>query len=133
MAARRRGAGKARALGVERLAFGADVGFSPAENLLEGVTVAPLTGTIFAGAPFQAAVFRIAPGGRIVRHPALVPQILAVLEGSGEVCGGDGVAEPIGPGEAVYWQQGEEHEVASAAGVTALILEGNGLEPYRRR
>jgi quercetin dioxygenase-like cupin family protein len=95
------------------------------------VKVAPLTGSIFRGAPFQAAVFRLAPGGRIGRHPATVPQILAVLEGGGEVCGADGVAEPIGPGEAVYWQKGEEHETTSATGLTALIVEGDGLEPYR--
>jgi quercetin dioxygenase-like cupin family protein len=117
---------------VERLAFGADVAFPPAEELLDGVTVAPLTGTIFGGAPFQAAVFRLAPGGRIVRHPATVPQILAVLEGSGEVSGADGRAEPIGPGEAVFWRAGEEHETTSALGLTALIIEGEALEPYRR-
>jgi quercetin dioxygenase-like cupin family protein len=117
---------------VERLAFGADGAFSPAEELLEGVTLAPLTGSIFAGAPFQAAVFRIAPGGRIARHPASIPQILAVLEGAGEVSGADGVAEPIGAGEAVFWRAGEEHETTSASGLTALILEGDGLEPYRR-
>ena len=90
---------------MERLSFGADAGFSPAGELLDGVTVAPLTGTIFAGAPFQAAIFRLGSGGRIGRHPATVPQILAVLEGSGEVSGADGVAEPIGPGEAVFWRQ----------------------------
>ncbi len=117
---------------MERLTFGADVAFRPAEELLDGVTVAPLTGSIFAGAPFQAAVFRIAPGGRIVRHPASIPQILAVLEGAGEVSGADGVAEPIAAGEAVFWRGGEEHEATSASGLTALILEGDGLEPYRR-
>ena len=117
---------------MERLSFGADVAFSPAEELLEGVTVAPLTGSISAGTPCQAAVFRLAPGGRIVRHPATVPQILAALEGTGEVSGSDGVAQPIGPGEAVFWEAGEEHEVTSAAGLTALILEGDALEPYRR-
>lgn len=117
---------------MERLAFGADGAFSPAEELLEGVTLAPLTGSIFAGAPFQAAIFRIAPGGRIARHPASIPQILAVLEGAGEVSGADGVAEPIGAGEAVFWRAGEEHETTSASGLTALILEGDGLEPYRR-
>ena len=117
---------------MERLAFGPEVAFSPAEDLLEGVTIAPLTGSIFAGAPFQAAVFRISPGGRIVRHPASVPQILAVLEGSGEVSGADGVAEPIDAGEAVYWWRNEEHEASSATGLTALIIEGDGLEPFRR-
>jgi len=117
---------------VERLAFGENTAFSPAEELLEGVTVAPLTGSIFAGAPFQAAVFRIAPGGRIARHPASIPQILAVLEGDGEVSGADGVAEPIAAGEAVFWRAGEQHETTSTSGLTALILEGDGLEPYRR-
>jgi quercetin dioxygenase-like cupin family protein len=117
---------------LERLSFGADVGFAPADELLDGVKVAPLTGSIFRGAPFQAAVFRLAPGGRIGRHPATVPQILAVLEGGGEVSGAEGAVEPIGPGEAVYWRQGEEHETTSAAGMTALIIEGDALEPYRR-
>ena len=117
---------------MERLAFGADTAFSPAEELLAGVTIAPLTGSILAGAPFQAAVFRIAPGGRIARHPASIPQILAVLEGAGDVSGADGVAEPIAAGEAVFWRAGEEHETTSTSGLTALILEGDGLEPYRR-
>ena len=122
----------ARAVGVERLSFGADVGFTPADELLDNVTIAPLTGTIFAGAPFQAAVFRIAPGGRIVRHPALVPQLLAVLEEAARSAA-NGVPEPIGAGDAVFWQEGEEHETTSAGGLTALILEGDRLEPYRRR
>jgi quercetin dioxygenase-like cupin family protein len=117
---------------VERLAFGSDAAFAPAEELLVGVTVAPLTGSIFRGAPFQAAVFRLSRGGRIARHPADVPQILAVLEGEGEVSGADGLFAPIGPGEAVFWAQGEEHETRSATGMTALIVEGDGLEPFRR-
>ena len=117
---------------MERLTFGADVAFAPAEELLDGVTIAPLTAPTSAGAPFQAAVFRLAAGGRIVRHPATVPQILAVLEGNGDVSDSDGVAQPIGPGEAVFWEAGEEHETTSATGLTALILEGDALEPYRR-
>ena len=117
---------------MERLSFDADVALSPVQELLDGVTIAPLTAPTSAGAPFQAAVFRLAPGGRIVRHPATVPQILAVLEGNGEVTGSDGVAQAIGPGEAVFWEAGEEHETTSATGLTALILEGDALEPYRR-
>jgi quercetin dioxygenase-like cupin family protein len=116
---------------VERFVFGPDAAFSPDEELLEDVTVAPLTGSIFRGAPFQAAVFRIAPGGRIVRHPAYVPQILAVLEGSGEVSGALDSPEPIAAGEAVFWDAGEEHETTTSAGLTALIVEGEGLQPFR--
>jgi quercetin dioxygenase-like cupin family protein len=114
---------------VERFSFGPDAGFAPPEPLLERVTIAPLTPPVPQGVPFQAAVFRIAPGGRIARHPATHPQILAVLDGSGQVSGASGVDEPIGAGEAVYWEPGEEHETKTADGLTALIIEGEGLRP----
>ena len=117
---------------MERFRFGSDVAFAPREDLLEGVTVAPLSRPISQGSPFQAAVFRVAPGGRIARHPASHPQLLAVLDGSGEVSGSGGLDEPIGAGEAVFWQAGEEHETKSVAGLTALIIEGDGLDPFRR-
>ena len=96
------------------------------------MTVAPLSLRISDGSPVQAAIFRVGPGGRIVRHPATYSQILAVLEGSGEVSGADGAGEPIAAGEAVFWRAGEEHETTSRAGLTALIVEGEGLEMFRR-
>jgi quercetin dioxygenase-like cupin family protein len=116
---------------LERFRFGSDAAFAPREELLERVTVAPLSRSIFHGSPFQAAVFRVAPGGRIARHPATYPQILAVLDGSGNVSGASGVDEPIEAGEAIFWQAGEEHETKTADGLTALILEGDGLEMFR--
>jgi hypothetical protein len=58
--------------------------------------------------------------------------VLAVLEGSGEVSGADGVGEPVAAGEAVYWVAGEEHETRTETGLTALVLEGDGLVPFRR-
>jgi len=118
---------------LERFTFASEVAFVPRGDLLEGVTVAPLTPSIFEGSPIQAAIFRVAPGGRLARHPATLPQILAVLEGSGEVSGEDGVAEPIAAGEAVFWSQGEEHETRSASGLTALIIEGEQVERFRAR
>ena len=118
---------------MERFTFASEVAFVPRGDLLEGVTVAPLTPSIFEGSPIQAAIFRVAPGGRLARHPATLPQILAVLEGSGEVSGEDGVAEPIAAGEAVFWSQGEEHETRSASGLTALIIEGEQVERFRTR
>jgi quercetin dioxygenase-like cupin family protein len=117
---------------MERFTFDADAAFAPRDELLENVTVAPLSRSIFQGSPFQAAVFRVAPGGRLRRHPATFSQILGVLEGAGEVSGADGVFEPIGPGEAVFWAKGEEHETTSTTGLTALIVEGDGLEPFRK-
>ena len=119
---------------MERFSFDADVAFTPSDELLERVTIAPLSAPLSERSPFQAAVFRFAPGGRIARHvPAgSQSQILAVLEGSGAVSGASGVEEPIAAGEAVFWQAGEEHELTSAEGLTALIIEGDGLEMFRR-
>ena len=46
--------------------------------------------------------------------------------------GSSGVDEPIEAGEAAFWQAGEEHETKTEAGLTALIIEGDGLEPFRQ-
>jgi quercetin dioxygenase-like cupin family protein len=118
---------------VERFSFASEVAFVPRGDLLDHVTVAPLTPSVFEGSLIQAAIFRVAPGGRLLRHPATFPQILAVLEGSGEVSGADGVDEPIVAGEAVFWHEGEEHEMKSGVGLTALIIEGESLDRYRER
>ena len=118
---------------MERFSFASEVAFVPRGDLLDRVTVAPLTSSILEGSHIQAAIFRVAPGGRLLRHPATFPQILAVVEGSGEVSGADGVDEPIVAGEAVFWHQGEEHETKSGAGLTALIIEGENLDRFRER
>lgn len=118
---------------MERFSFGSEVAFVPRGDLLDGVTVAPLTPSIGAGSTVQAAIFRVAPGGRLLRHPATFPQILAVLEGAREVSGADDVDEPIVAGEAVFWGEGEEHGTKSAVGLTALIIEGRTLDRFRQR
>ena len=118
---------------MERFSFASGVAFVPRGDLLDRVTVAPLTPSIPEGSPIQAAIFRVAPGGGLRRHPATYPQILAVLDGSGAVSGVDGIAEPIATGEAVFWHEGEEHETTSEHGLTALVLEGQGLDRFRAR
>ena len=116
---------------MERLRFDAESGSAPPDERLENVTIAPLTPPLRSGVPLQAAVLRLAPGGRIARHPAIVPQILAVLEGEGHVSGGDGSFVPIAAGEAVFWAAGEEHETLTDSGLTALVIEAEGLSPAR--
>jgi len=118
---------------VQRFSFGSEVAFVPRGDLLDRVTVAPLTPPISEGSTVQAAIFRVSPGGRLLRHPATFPQILAVLEGAGEVSGADGAHEPIVAGEAVLWEENEEHETSSAVGMTALIIEGKTLDRFRGR
>jgi quercetin dioxygenase-like cupin family protein len=114
---------------MERFRFDAESAFTPNQELLERVTIAPLT----PPDAVKAAIFRLAPGGRIVRHPATVPQILAVLEGQGRVSGSAGEFETIAAGEAVFWEAGEEHETVSDDGLTALVLEAAELTPASRR
>ena len=118
---------------MERFSFGDDVAFVPRGDLLDGVTVAPLTQPFEEGELVQAAIFRFEPGGRIRRHPGTYPQIIAVLEGSGEVSGANGIDEPIEAGEAVFLHEGEDHEMKSEAGLTALIIEGESLDRFRGR
>ena len=117
---------------MERFSFSSHVAFVPRGDLLEGVTVAPLTSPFEEGALVQAAIFRFEPGGRLRRHSGTDPQIFAILEGSGEVSGVDGNDEPIEAGEAVFLHEAEEHEIKSAAGLTALIIEGESLDRFRR-
>ena len=94
--------------------------------------MAPLTQPFEEGALVGAAIFRFEPGGRIRRHPGTHPQIIAVLEIRRSERG-NGVDEPIGAGEAVFLHQGEDHEMKSEAGLTALILEGESLVRFRPR
>jgi quercetin dioxygenase-like cupin family protein len=118
---------------VERFSFAPEAAFVPRGDLLDRVTIAPLTAPSEEGATTKAAIFRFAPGGRLVRHTATWPHVVAVLEGSGEMSGEDGEYEPIEAGEAVFWHEGEEHETTSAAGLTALIIEGETLDRFRGR
>ena len=118
---------------MDRFSFGDDVAFVPRGDLLDHVSMAPLTQPFEEGALVQAAIFQFEPGGRIMRHPGTYPQIIAVLDGSGEVSGANGVDEPIGAGEAVFLHEGEDHELKSEGGLTVLILEGASLDRFRGR
>jgi quercetin dioxygenase-like cupin family protein len=115
---------------VERLSCGAEDAVTPPDPRLENVTIAPLTEPLAPGASLQAGVYRIAPGGRMARHPATVRQLLVVVDGSGWVSGRDGREEPIGAGEAVVWEPGEEHETRSAEGLTAVIVQSDAIVPF---
>jgi quercetin dioxygenase-like cupin family protein len=75
----------------------------------------------------HAVVIEIGPGGVVGRHPAVVPQLFVIVQGSGWVSGSDGEREPIAAGEAVLWEAGEEHESGSDEGMTALVLEAESL------
>ena len=54
-----------------------------------------------------------------------MPQIFAVVEGSVRADG-----QLLTAGQAAFWEQGEEHETTSEDGATAVVIEGEGLEPF---
>ena len=76
----------------------------------------------------RAVVIEIAAGGVVARHPAVGSQLFVVVSGSGWVSGADGEREAIRAGEAVLWDQGEEHESGSDEGMKALVLEAESLD-----
>ena len=47
--------------------------------------------------------------------------------------GANGVDETIGPGEAVFWLEGDEQEMKSEAGLTVLVIQGKSLDRFRAR
>ena len=46
--------------------------------------------------------------------------------------GPDGVRHPIAPFQAAYWEAGERHATGTAAGLVAVVLEGDDFEVWAR-
>jgi quercetin dioxygenase-like cupin family protein len=70
------------------------------------------------------AVFHLAAGGCVGRHPSVGHQVLVVVEGRGTVSGSDGVEQTIYAGQAAVWGPGELHETRTSEGLTAVVSEG---------
>lgn len=73
----------------------------------------------------RAACFHLEPGGLVGRHEAVVRQLFCVIAGEGWAAGPDGARVPIGAGEAVLWEPGEDHDAGTDSGMTAIVLEGD--------
>jgi GrpB-like predicted nucleotidyltransferase (UPF0157 family)/quercetin dioxygenase-like cupin family protein len=69
-------------------------------------------------------ILHLPPGGMIGRHRGGSRQLFAVVSGSGWVSGADGTRRPIGPGQAVVWEAGEEHAAGTEDGLAAVCFEG---------
>ena len=80
----------------------------------------------------HVACMHLQAGGRIGSHEATVEQLLLVVSGSGVVTGEEAQPTEVGPGCAVFWRRGEMHETgASEEGLTAIVVEGERLDPSR--
>lgn len=76
----------------------------------------------------HVVAIEVAAGGVVGRHPAVVAQLFVVVRGSGWVSGANGEREPVEAGDAVLWEQGEDHESGSETGMTALVIEAESLD-----
>lgn len=68
-------------------------------------------------------------GGIIGNHQAVVPQLLLVIKGQGYVKGQKDKLVKIQTGEAAFWEKDEWHETRTDEGLTAIIIEGEGISP----
>jgi mannose-6-phosphate isomerase-like protein (cupin superfamily) len=92
------------------------------------VVVSPIFGSESAS---RFACFHIGQGGFVPRHPAVGPQLFAVVSGSGWVSGDDGVKVPIRTGQAAYWEPGESHESGTDEGMRVIVVQGVGFDPAK--
>ncbi|WP_042224356.1 cupin domain-containing protein [Oceanobacillus manasiensis] len=68
--------------------------------------------------------------GVIGAHAAQVEQLLLIIQGEGVVSGGsDQKKMKVSMGDAVFWETGEWHETKTEKGMTAIAIEGEGIDP----
>nr|WP_304217012.1 cupin [Fredinandcohnia onubensis] len=67
--------------------------------------------------------------GIIGFHQAVVPQLLLILNGEGYVRGDKEEYIKVQAGDAVFWEKDEWHETKTDKGLTAIVIEGEELDP----
>ncbi len=94
-----------------------------------GVDTAAAAGAWVARPGVRVGAMHIGPGGVVGFHQATVPQLFVVVAGEGWVRGPEATRTPIRPNQAAFWTAGEWHESGSDTGMTALAIEGEGVDP----
>ena len=77
--------------------------------------------------PTTIGFITIEQGGIVGYHKAPVPQLFLVVEGQGWVEGENKQRVTIKSGQGVFWNKGEGHISGSELGLTALVLQSEGL------
>jgi quercetin dioxygenase-like cupin family protein len=79
----------------------------------------------------------LTPNGTVGYHQAVGDQLFLVVQGQGYARSGEAgeagesAAIPITAGQAAFWKAGEWHETTSAAGLTAIVIEAEAIDPAR--
>lgn len=88
-----------------------------------------IVGRNASDADLQIGCMHIPAGGWVGFHQATTPQLFLVVAGEGWVRGETETRRPIHTFEAAFWRGGEWHESGSAMGMTAVVIEGEGIAP----
>ncbi|MGM9986245.1 MAG: cupin domain-containing protein [Bacillaceae bacterium] len=67
--------------------------------------------------------------GIIGYHQATIPQLLLIIDGEGHVRGQKEKYFKVHAGDAVFWNKNEWHETKTTIGLTAIVIESEGLKP----
>lgn len=92
-------------------------------------------GSSFALAPVtdiqgtaRVACFHLGRGDLVGEHRAVSGQLFCVVVGEGWVSGEDGSRISIRAYQAAHWARGERHAAGTETGMTALVIEGEGIK-----
>lgn len=81
--------------------------------------------------PAHVGCMYLAANGIVGLHQATSPQLLIVVSGQGWVRSDSQEGIKISTGDAVFWVTGEWHETKSDAGLMAIVIESDELDPSR--
>lgn len=79
--------------------------------------------------PAHIGCMHIGENGVVGYHQAVVPQLFLVVQGEGWVRAEGTERIVIRAGQAAFWVTGEWHESGSDAGMVALVIESEELNP----
>ena len=74
-------------------------------------------------------VMYLEENGIVGYHQAMTPQLLLIVSGAGFVSVDQEEYVQVGEGDAIFWQHGEWHETKTETGMTAVVIEGRGVNP----
>jgi quercetin dioxygenase-like cupin family protein len=77
----------------------------------------------------QVGCFFVQPSGLIGLHPAVANRLFIVVQGKGWVRSDASAPVFVEMGDAIYWEEGEWHEVGSDDGMMAFVVEGKTVNP----
>lgn len=77
----------------------------------------------------RVACMHLGSQGVVGYHQAAAPQLFLVVQGEGWVRGEAPERVPVRPGLAAFWEKGEWHETTTETGLTAIVIEGESLDP----